>query len=74
MKYTREQMICKLNDFSTFYQKAEINYKGKTENNELYNEIVAEYILESKEGFNGIRIIERNSYIVESHANRKSNC
>lgn len=51
MAYTKEEIINKCEDAlknpSTFYQADVINYRGKTADGILYNEIVAEFVCDN---------------------------
>lgn len=73
MGYTRQDIIKKCKDAmekpSTFYQAPVINYRGRTaDTNELYNEIVAEFICNHINEFTKrIDMISRKDYRVESH-------
>lgn len=73
MAYTRDYIWdeCKkaMANPSTFYQQPFVNYRGKTANGELYNEIVAEYVCRHlKEFVGGIKKITReNTYKTTSH-------
>ena len=65
MAYTRQDIIEKCNEAlrtpETFYQAPIINYRGRTtDTNELYNEIVAQFVCERLTEFvGGIRKITR---------------
>ena len=71
--YTRQEIISKckiaLEDAKTFYQQDIVNYRGRTEDtNELYSEVVAEYLCENIfEFMNGIPEIIRSEYKIDSH-------
>lgn len=73
--YTRQKIIsaCKLaleENIATFYQADFINYRGvTTDTDELYNEIVCEFICDNIELFKNTipNITRKNSYKVESH-------
>ena len=73
MGYTRQDILLKcktaLNDAKTFYQGDIVNYRGRTvDTNELYTEVVAEYICENIIEFkNGIPEITRSNYKVNIH-------
>jgi len=73
MAYTREQIIKMCDDAmktpSAFYKKDFINYSGVTNEGELYNEIVAEYVCRHlKEFVGGIKTITRETtYKTASH-------
>ena len=73
MGYTRQEIISKckiaLEDAKTFYQQDIVNYRGRTEDtNELYTEVVAEYICENIFEFtNEIPEIIRSNYKINSH-------
>lgn len=65
MNYTRANIIsmCEnaCSNMSEFYQQKFINYRGKTsDTDELYTEVIAEYLLSHLEEFiNGITVIHR---------------
>lgn len=73
MTYTKEDILnkCKeaFKNTSTFYQADVINYRGKTADGILYNEIVAEFICDNFNALaNGIVSITREeTYKTESH-------
>lgn len=78
MAYTREDIIdkCKkeFENISTFYQADVINYRGATsDTNELYNEVVAEFVLENLDAFiSDIKSIYRKAtYKTDSHTGEK---
>lgn len=78
MAYTREDIIdkCKkeFENISTFYQADVINYRGATsDTNELYNEVIAEFVLENLDAFiSGIKSIYRKAtYKIGSHTGEK---
>ena len=78
MAYTREKILNKCNDafknISTFYQSDVINYRGTTsDTDELYNEIVAEFVLNNLDAFvSGIKQIYREkTYKTASHTGEK---
>ena len=73
MGYTRQDILLKcksaLDDAKTFYQADIVNYRGRTEDtNQLYSEIVAEYLCGNIFEFkSGIPEIIRSNYKVNSH-------
>lgn len=74
MEYTREDILykCKnaLKEIGTFYKQDFINYRGKTsDTNEMYSEIVAEFVCEHlKEFDNEIpKITREKSYKTKGH-------
>lgn len=78
MAYTREDIIdkCKkeFENISTFYQADVINYRGATsDTNELYNEVIAEFVLENLDAFiSSIKSIYRKAtYKTGSHTGEK---
>ncbi len=76
MAYTREQIIKMCDEAmrtpSAFYKEEFINYTGRTNEGELYNEIVAEYVCgHLKEFVGGIKKISReNTYKTASHTGK----
>lgn len=78
MAYTREKILneCEkaFENISTFYQAGVINYRGVTsDTDELYNEIVAEFVLNNFNEFVvGIKQIRREeTYKTASHTGNK---
>ena len=78
MAYTREKILneCEkaFENISTFYQAGVINYRGVTsDTDELYNEVVAEFVLNSFNEFVvGIKRIRREeTYKTTSHMGNK---
>ncbi len=73
MQYTRQDIVnkCKqaLKDVKTFYKCDLINYRGKTsDTHELYNEVIAEFIIQNISEFEKIPVISREtSYRTEGH-------
>lgn len=73
MGYSRQEILEKcceaIKDISNFYKREFINYLGRTaDTNELYNEVVAEFVCSKLECFKSIpRITREASYKVESH-------
>ncbi len=73
MGYTRGEIIQKcenaFENIKTFYQQDMVNYRGKTvDTDELYTEIVAEYLCENIFEFKkGIPEIIRSKYKIDSH-------
>ncbi|MBV1757625.1 MAG: hypothetical protein KMY55_07250 [Dethiosulfatibacter sp.] len=73
MSYTREEIISKCNnaleDVSNFYKHKFINYRGRTKDtNEIYSEIVAEFVCDNILIFQSIPSITREAtYRVKSH-------
>ena len=73
MGYTREQIILRLEEFSSsmslFYKKGCVNYRGKTsDTKEYYTEVISEWLLEHLELLDLIKpISRRSSYWVAGH-------
>lgn len=73
MGYSRKDILdlCKaaLLDVSNFYKSDFINYRGKTsDTDEYFTEIVAEFVCENIDAFNGINQIKRQaSYKTSGH-------
>lgn len=73
MAYTKEEIINKCKDAfknpSTFYQADVINYRGKTADGILYNEIVAEFVCDNfdKLAFGIDNITRKETYKKQSH-------
>jgi len=74
MGYTKESILKKcdasMDKIHLFYKQDFINYRGRcTDTDELYSEVVAQYICEHIDGFiAGIKSITREtSYKTESH-------
>lgn len=73
MGYMREDIIemCHeaIKNIDTFYKQEFINYRGETEDtNELYDEIVSEYVCNHIDCFSAIKCISREtSYYTEGH-------
>ena len=66
MKYTREQILLKLeensSDMSLLYKEPCVNYRGKTaDTKEYYTEVIAEWLLERLYLFDRIKTITRQS-------------
>lgn len=76
MAYTKEDILKKcreaLKNPSTFYQADVINYRGKTADGILYNEIVAEFVCNNFDALvNGIdKITREETYKTKSHDGR----
>ena len=83
MGYSRQNIIEKLEtakeNMQVFYKADFVNYRGKTsDTNEVYTEIVCEWILENMELLNNVPNIKRaKSYFTKTHdgiiKNKKSN-
>lgn len=82
MQYSRQDIICKcqkaIKDVKTFYKCDFINYRGKTSDTyELYNEVVADFVIQHFSEFENIPVITReSSYKTKGHDgdyNAKSN-
>ena len=73
MAYTKEEIINKCNEAfknpSTFYQADVINYRGKTADGILYNEIVAKFVCDNfdKLTFEIEKITREEAYKTQSH-------
>ena len=73
MGYTREQIILRLEEFSSnmplFYKRGCVNYRGKTsDTKEYYTEVISEWLLEHLELLDQIKpISRRSSYWVAGH-------
>ncbi|MBE6844341.1 MAG: hypothetical protein E7508_01320 [Ruminococcus sp.] len=73
MSYTRKKLIFKLeqskNKMHLFYKQDFINYRGKTsDTNEMYSEVVCEWLLDNITLLDNIPMITRKkSYKIESH-------
>ena len=73
MEYTKQEIINQLHecidDISLFYKQDFINYRGKTaDTNELYTEIISEWLIDNICLLEQIPIITRSaSYAVEGH-------
>lgn len=73
MAYTKDNILNKCQDAlknpSTFYQADVINYKGKTADGILYNEIVAEFVCDNfdKLTFGIDKVTREETYKTQSH-------
>ena len=73
MAYTKEDILNKCKEAfenpSTFYQADVINYRGKTADGILYNEIVAEFVCDNfdKLTFGIDKITRKETYKTQSH-------
>ncbi len=73
MSYTRKEILIKveegINDMPSFYNIECANYRGKTsDTDELYTEVIAEYLCDNIDKLKGIpTILRQSSYKVESH-------
>ena len=71
IKYSSKQIVemCEnaAKDMNSFYKQNFINYRGKTEDNRYYTEVIAEWLLNHLDKFSEIQQIERKGYKTKNH-------